>query len=49
MLSEVMKLTAGRCMLNIEIKEMPSEADHLVDAIEHQVVKLVKQAEPWTG
>ena len=41
-LSEVMKLTAGRCMLNIEIKESAFEADYPVDAIEHQVVKLVK-------
>ena len=42
MLSEVMKLAAGRCMLNIEIKESAFEADYPVDAIEHQVVKLVK-------
>jgi glycerophosphoryl diester phosphodiesterase len=41
-LSEVMELTAGRCMLNIEIKESAFEADYPVDAIEHQVVKLVK-------
>ena len=39
---EVMDLTAGRCMLNIEIKESAFEADYPVDAIEHQVVKLVK-------
>jgi glycerophosphoryl diester phosphodiesterase len=44
MLSEVMKLTAGRCMLNIEIKESAFEADYPVDAIEHQVVKLVKKS-----
>jgi glycerophosphoryl diester phosphodiesterase len=41
-LSEVVRLTAGRCMLNIEIKESAFEADFPVDAIEHQVVKLVK-------
>jgi glycerophosphoryl diester phosphodiesterase len=41
-LLEVMDLTAGRCMLNIEIKESAFEADFPVDAIEHQVVKLVK-------
>jgi glycerophosphoryl diester phosphodiesterase len=41
-LSEVMKLTAGRCMLNIEIKESAFEAHYPADAIEHQVVKLVK-------
>jgi glycerophosphoryl diester phosphodiesterase len=41
-LSEVIKLTAGRCMLNIEIKESAFEAIYPVDAIEHQVVKLVK-------
>ena len=39
---EVMELTAGRCMLNIEIKESAFEADYPADAIEHQVVKLVK-------
>jgi glycerophosphoryl diester phosphodiesterase len=41
-LSEVIKLTAGRCMLNIEIKESAFEAIYPVDAIEHQVVRLVK-------
>jgi glycerophosphoryl diester phosphodiesterase len=41
-LSEVIKLTAGRSMLNIEIKESAFEAICPVDAIEHQVVKLVK-------
>ena len=41
-LSEVVKLTAGRCMLNIEIKESAFEADYPADAIEHQVVNLVK-------
>jgi glycerophosphoryl diester phosphodiesterase len=41
-LSEVIKLTAGRCMLNVEIKESAFEAIYPVDAIEHQVVKLVK-------
>jgi glycerophosphoryl diester phosphodiesterase len=41
-LSEVLALTAGRCMLNIEIKTSAYEADFPADAIEHQVVKLVK-------
>jgi glycerophosphoryl diester phosphodiesterase len=41
-LSEVLKLTAGRCMLNIEIKESAFEADYPADAIEHQVVGLVR-------
>ena len=41
-LSEVLKLTTGRCMLNIEIKESAFEADYPTDAIEHQVVGLVK-------
>jgi glycerophosphoryl diester phosphodiesterase len=41
-LSEVMELTAGRCLLNIEIKESAFEADYPADAIEHQVVQLVK-------
>jgi glycerophosphoryl diester phosphodiesterase len=41
-LREVMKLTAGRCMLNIEIKESAYEASYPADAIEHQVVQLVK-------
>jgi glycerophosphoryl diester phosphodiesterase len=41
-LSEVLALTAGRCLLNIEIKTSAYEADFPADAIEHQVVKLVK-------
>ena len=41
-LSEVLELTAGRCMLNIEIKASAFEADYPADAIEHQVVELVK-------
>jgi len=41
-LPEVVKLTAGRCMLNIEIKTSAYEADFPADAIEHQVVELVK-------
>ena len=41
-LAEVLRLTAGRCMLNIEIKESAFEAGYPADAIEHQVVKLVK-------
>ena len=40
--TEVIALTAARCMLNIEIKESAFEADYPVDAVEHQVVKLVK-------
>ena len=44
-LSEVMELTAGRCMLNVEIKESAFEADYPADAIEHQVVRLVKTSE----
>jgi len=39
---EVTELTAGRCMLNIEIKESAFEATYPTDAIEHQVVRLVK-------
>lgn len=41
-LSEVLKQTAGRCMLNIEIKKSAFEADYPADAIEHQVVELIK-------
>jgi len=41
-LSEVMELTAGRCMLNIEIKESAFEVEFPADAIEHQVAELVK-------
>jgi glycerophosphoryl diester phosphodiesterase len=41
-LSEVLKLTAGRCLLNIEIKTSAFEADCPADAVEHQVVKQVK-------
>jgi len=41
-LSEVMELTAGRCMLNIEIKQSAFEAGYPIDAIEHQVVTLVR-------
>jgi glycerophosphoryl diester phosphodiesterase len=37
-----MRLTAGRCLLNIEIKGGAYEADCPADAIEHQVVGLVK-------
>ena len=43
-LSEVLKLTADRCLLNIEIKQSAFEADYPADAIEHQVVDLVKTA-----
>ena len=41
-LFEVMKLTTGRCMVNIEIKASAFEAADPTDAVEHQVVKLVK-------
>ena len=41
-LAEVMALTAGRCMLNIEIKSSAFDASETADAIERQVVKLVK-------
>jgi glycerophosphoryl diester phosphodiesterase len=41
-LSEVLKQTAGRCMLNIEIKKSAFEAGYPADAIEHQVVELIK-------
>jgi glycerophosphoryl diester phosphodiesterase len=41
-LSEVMKLVAARCLLNIEIKRSAFEVTYPADAIEHQVVKLVK-------
>ena len=41
-LVEVMQLTAGRCMVNIEIKGSAFEAAYPTDAIEHQVVQLVK-------
>jgi glycerophosphoryl diester phosphodiesterase len=41
-LSEALKLTAGRCLLNIEIKASAFEADYPPDAIEHQVVHMVK-------
>ncbi len=41
-LFEVLKLTAGRCLLNIEIKASAFEPDFPADAIEHQAVQLVK-------
>jgi glycerophosphoryl diester phosphodiesterase len=41
-LAEVLELTAGRCMLNIEIKESAFEAGYPADAVERQVVNLVK-------
>ena len=41
-LAEVLDLTAGRCMLNIEIKESAFEAGYPADAAERQVVNLVK-------
>jgi glycerophosphoryl diester phosphodiesterase len=42
LLDEVIALTAGRCMLNIEIKESAFEEGYPPDAIEHQVAELVK-------
>ncbi len=39
---EATELTAGRCMLNIEIKESAFEAGYPADAVERQVVNLVK-------
>jgi glycerophosphoryl diester phosphodiesterase len=44
-LGEVMQLTADRCLLNIEIKTSAFEADYPEDAIERQVVKLVKTSQ----
>ena len=41
-LLDVMKLTQGRCMVNIEIKESAFEETYPGDSIEHQVVELVK-------
>jgi glycerophosphoryl diester phosphodiesterase len=41
-LTEVLRLTAGRCILNVEIKESAFETAYPPDAIEHQVVKLVQ-------
>jgi glycerophosphoryl diester phosphodiesterase len=41
-LSEVLQVAAGRCLLNIEIKTSAFEAEYPADAIEHQVVGLVK-------
>jgi glycerophosphoryl diester phosphodiesterase len=41
-LSAVLDLTAGRCMLNIEIKTSAFEAGCPADAVERQVVNLVK-------
>jgi glycerophosphoryl diester phosphodiesterase len=41
-LAEVLDLTAGRCMLNIEIKESAFEAACPADAVERQVVDLVR-------
>jgi glycerophosphoryl diester phosphodiesterase len=43
-LSQVLELTAGRCMLNIEIKESAFETGYPADAVERQVVGLVKES-----
>jgi glycerophosphoryl diester phosphodiesterase len=43
-LSQVLELTAGRCLLNIEIKESAFEAGYPADAVERQVGKLVKDS-----
>ena len=42
LLDEVIALTAGRCMLNIEIKTSAYEADDRPDSVERQVAELVK-------
>jgi glycerophosphoryl diester phosphodiesterase len=44
LLDEVIALTAGRCMLNIEIKESAFEEGYPADAVEHRVAELVKTA-----
>jgi glycerophosphoryl diester phosphodiesterase len=41
LLTEVIELTAGRCMLNIEIKASAFEAGYPADAVERQVVAQV--------
>jgi len=41
-LSEVLDLADGRALINIEIKSHAYEPDHPLDAIERQVVKLVR-------
>jgi glycerophosphoryl diester phosphodiesterase len=43
-LSQVLELTAGRCLLNIEIKESAFDTEDRADAVERQVVKLVKDS-----
>jgi glycerophosphoryl diester phosphodiesterase len=43
-LSEVMELTAGRCMLNIEIKTGAFEDDDPADSVERQVVRVVRDS-----
>ena len=40
-LSEVLDLTNGRALVNIEIKPHSFEAHHPTDAIEHQIVNLI--------
>ncbi len=42
-LVEVLALTAGRSMLNIEIKASAFEEDYPADSIEHQVARLCKE------
>jgi glycerophosphoryl diester phosphodiesterase len=42
LLAEVLAATSGRCMLNIEIKESAHEAGFPADAVERQVVDLVR-------
>lgn len=46
LLSEAISATAGRCMLNIEIKESAYEADFPADSVERQVVDLVRRSAP---
>jgi glycerophosphoryl diester phosphodiesterase len=44
-LFEVMALAAGRCRVNIEIKTSACDADDPADAVERQVVTLVKESD----
>jgi glycerophosphoryl diester phosphodiesterase len=42
LLAEVITATAGRCMLNIEIKASAYEADFPADSVERQVIDLIR-------
>ena len=48
-LEEVLDLVCGRTLLNIEIKSNAYEADHPPDAIEKQVVELVRRKNALTS